>query len=309
MPLDTQFPPAEQSKFFDGCIEADTWEGHIYGVPLNIDAGILYYRKDLLDKYGFEPPATWIELLEQVGTILKGENDPKLNGYSGQFRQYEGLVCDMLEFVNSNGGDLLHPASMPSQEAVMFVRTRLLGTAAPRGVLTYEEQESLDLFLSGGAIFHRNWPYAWALCKQSDIRGRVGIARLPTFKEGKSTSTLGGWRIGISQYSRQRDSAWVVAQFLTSPAMQKNFAVMAGRAPSRKALYQDADVLAANPHFADMFPVFETATPRPRTPVYPEVSNILQRFLHAALSDDNPDIPELANKADAEIRAALERVQ
>ncbi|GAB4326397.1 MAG: ABC transporter substrate-binding protein [Candidatus Zixiibacteriota bacterium] len=309
IPLNRQFPPSEQGKFFDGCIEADVWNDSIYGVPLNIDAGILYYRKDLLDKYGFAPPRTWPEMLAQIDTILAGENEPRLNGYSGQFRQYEGLVCDMLEFVRSNGGRLTEPQSPATMEAVRFVRDRLIGRAAPRGVLTYSEQESLDLFSSGGAIFHRNWPYAWALTKESPIAGNVGIAPLPTFKDNLSTSTLGGWRFGISRFSRNKDAAWTVVQFFTSPEIQKHFAVLAGRAPARKALYQDPDVLEANPHYEEMFPVFENATPRPRTPVYPQVSNILQRFLHAALSEQDADLDALAAKASKEIEAALGQVQ
>ncbi len=309
MPLDERFPPSEQGKFFDGCIQADLWNDQIYGVPLNIDAGILYYRKDLLDKYGFAPPTTWPEMIDQIDSIQAGEDDPNLNGFSGQFRQYEGLICDMLEFVQSNGGRLTEPESQETMEAIQFVRTELIGDAAPRGVLTYSEQESLDLFTSGGAIFHRNWPYAWSVSKETPMAGQVGIARLPSFKEDMSTSTLGGWRFGISRYSKNQDAAWTVVQFFTSPQMQRHFAVYAGRAPVRKALYQDSTVLAANPHFEEMYPVFETATPRPRTPVYPEVSNILQRFLHSALSQDDADLDALAAKAAKEIETALGRVQ
>jgi multiple sugar transport system substrate-binding protein len=308
-PLDQQFPPAEQQKFFEGCTAADRWGGHIYGVPLNIDAGILYYRRDLLDKYGFSPPATWGEMLTQIDTILAGENDPNLYGFSGQFKQYEGLVCDMLEFVHSNGADLIPPNSPEAMEAIAFVRDHIIDAAGPKGLLTYSEQESLDLFTSGGAIFHRNWPYAWSVSKKSTVAGQVGIAPLPTFKEGQSTSTLGGWRFGISAFSRHPEEARTVVSFFTSPEMQEHFAVAAGRAPARKALYKDPQVLAANPHFAEFYPVFETATPRPRTPIYPEISHILQRFLHAAIDQKYSDIPALASKAAEEIANARARMQ
>jgi multiple sugar transport system substrate-binding protein len=308
-PLDQQFPPAEQQKFFEGCIDADIWEGNIYGVPLNIDAGVLYYRKDLLDKYGFEPPTTWPEMLTQIDAILTGENDPELLGFSGQFKQYEGLICDMLEYVHSNGAQLIEPESPEAMEAIAFVRDRIIDGAGPKGLLTYSEQESLDLFTSGGAIFHRNWPYAWSVSKDSPIAGKVGIARLPAFEEGKSTSTLGGWRFGISAFSQHPEEAWTVVSFFTSSEMQRHFAVAAGRAPTRRALYEDQEVLNANPHFAEFYPVFETATPRPRTPIYPEISHILQRFLHAAISDKNSDIPALASQATEEIKSAQARIQ
>ncbi|MEW5875685.1 MAG: ABC transporter substrate-binding protein, partial [Candidatus Zixiibacteriota bacterium] len=233
-PLGDRFPPAEQSEFFPGCIAADRWRGDIYGVPLNIDAGVLYYRRDLLDKYGFAPPATWGEMVAQCDSIRRGEADSSLVGYSAQFRQYEGLICDMLEFVQSNGASLTDPASPAAVRAVRFVRDSIIGHAGTRGLLTYSEQESLDLFMSGGAVFHRNWPYAWAVCKGSAVAGQVGIARLPSFEGGASASALGGWRFGISPFSKNADAAWAVVSFFTSPGMQRHFAVSAGRAPARR---------------------------------------------------------------------------
>ncbi|HUU46995.1 MAG TPA: ABC transporter substrate-binding protein [Acidobacteriota bacterium] len=307
-PLDDRFPPEERAQFFAGCIAADVVGDGIYGVPFNTDSGVLYYRTDLLDKYGFAPPRTWPELVDQVDSILAGEDDPRLSGYSGQFRQYEGLVCNMLEFVGANGGDLLAPSTPEVIAAVEFVRDRIIAGVAPRGVLTYQEQESLDLFASGGAIFHRNWPYAWAVCRETAMAGKVGIARLPTFKPGMSTAALGGWRFGVSAFSQHPDEAWRVVAFLTSPEMQELFAVEGGKAPARRALYQDADVLGANPHFAALYDVFETATPRPRSPIYPELSHILQRFLHAAIADTLSEIPALAHQAAVAIQTAQARI-
>ncbi|MHC4608022.1 MAG: ABC transporter substrate-binding protein [Planctomycetota bacterium] len=303
--VDEQFPESERGKFFPGCIDSLTCNGKIYGVPLNTDSGLLYFRRDLLEKYGFAPPETWQEMVVQVAKIRAGEKDENLHGYSGQFKQYEGLVCDMLEFVHSNGGKLAEPDGAEAVEAITFVRDHIIGKAAPRGVLTYQEQESLDLFRSGGAIFHRNWPYAWAVSndpKGSKIAGKVGIARLPTFKTGKNCAALGGWSWGISAFSEHPDEAWSFVSFMTSAKMQKHFALVEGKLPPRPALYGDADVLRANPHFGDLLPVFMTATPRPRSPVYPRISNILQPFLHEAISKPDSDVAALAKEAAEKIR-------
>ena len=109
LPLDDHFTSFERRKFLRATIEAGTYQGYIYGVPSRIDSGMLYYRKDLLEKYGFSPPITWDELVDQAKTIVEGERStqPALRGYSGQFKQYEGLVCDMLEIVGSHNGSFL----------------------------------------------------------------------------------------------------------------------------------------------------------------------------------------------------------
>ena len=141
-PLDEYFSQEERQKFLPGCILANTFDGHIYGAPLYLASGALYYRKDLLQKYGFEPPQTWDELVDQAQKIMQGEKEQGKDmwGYSGQFKQYEGLVCDMLEFVLSFGGHILDPesgkcvlAEEKAVAAVKFVREQIVGKTAPRG--------------------------------------------------------------------------------------------------------------------------------------------------------------------------------
>lgn len=316
-PLDSYFTVQEQQAFLDGPILANKFEGEIYGVPLFIDSGVLYYRTDLLAKYDIFPPETWEDLVNAATTIVEKEKEigNELVGYSGQFKQYEGLVCDMLEVILSNGGDILDSSQKSSMlsdpksiEPVRFVRDHIIGVVAPRGVLTYQEPESLDLFVQGKAVFHRNWPYAWEVSndpEKSRIAGKVGITRLPHFPGGRSFSTLGGWQLGISRTSTNKDTAWKFVKFITSSRVQKIFATQAGKAPTRLNLYDDPEVLAANPHFAQMRAVFQTAYPRPRSPLYPAISNILQRYFSKAISSPASDIEKEAKTASMEIDQLL----
>ncbi len=317
MPLEDVFTPPERKKFLSGTILANSYEGEIYGVPLFIDSGILYYRRDLLEKYGFKPPETWQEMVEQAKKIVSEEakNGVELYGFSGQFKQYEGLVCDMMEYILSNGGNIINPetgksgiAEKPAIEAVRFVRDNIIGKIAPVGALTYQEPESLDLFIQGKAVFHRNWPYAWEVSnnpERSTIVGKAGIARLPHFPGGRSYSSLGGWQVGISSYSKNKEAAWTFVKFLTSERIQKLLALKAGRAPTRKKLYEDAEILKAYPHFSGMKDVFLTAYPRPGTPLYPAVSNVLQRYFSKAISDPSSDIEKEAQAASREMDKIL----
>ncbi len=317
MPLDGFFSKEEREKFLKGAILANTYRGKVYGVPLFIDAGVLYYRKDLLKRYGYQPPETWEDLVEIAEAIVEKEKKRgvEIYGYSGQFKQYEGLVCDMMEFILSNNGWIIEPSSdqvaigePPAVEAVRFVRDRIIGRVAPRGVLTYQEPESLDLFIQGKAVFHRNWPYAWKVSgdpEKSRIAGKVGLVKLPHFRGGKSYSTLGGWQVGISSYSPNKEAAWRFVRFLTSERVQKLIALRAGKAPTRKPLYTDPDVLKANPHFKEMKEVFLSAYPRPRSPLYPALSNLLQRYLSRVISRPDSDIQRDAEETAGKMREIL----
>ncbi len=313
--LDERLPPAERKKFFPACITANTYRGHLYGVPLYIDTGVLYFRKDLLARHGFSPPRTWPELVAQAQRIVAAEagQGRLIKGYSGQFKQYEGLVCDMLEFILSRGGDILDPRSgrclltrPESLAAVDFVRRRIVGLVAPRGSLMYQEPESLALFVQGRAVFMRNWPYAWAVSNdpaKSRVAGKVGVAPLPHFPGQRSYATLGGWQVGVCAYSERREAAWKFARFLTGRPIQKLLAIQGGRAPARWELYRDPEVLAAQPRLALMREIFATAASRPRTPLYPAVSQLLQVYFSRALAEPEADLEAMARSTCRQIEA------
>jgi multiple sugar transport system substrate-binding protein len=310
--LTSRFPIEDQQDFLEGPVAANTWNGGIYGIPCYIGAGLFYFRKDLLKKYGFHPPETWDEMLAQGETIVKGEGDPGLVIYSGQFKQYEGLVCNMMEFIWSNGGAAIdrrtgevlldRPAAV---RAVSFVRDRLIGKAAPRGVLNYQEPESLDRFIQGKAVFLRNWPYAWAVANDpetSRVAGRVGLGRLPRFPRHDSASSLGGWQFGINRYSKRPEAAWQFIRFMTSKESQKILALESGLAPTRRAVYADPLIQQKAPHLKAFLPAFEKARPRPPSPVYPMISQELQRFFSRAIVDAGSDIPALAKASSERIK-------
>jgi multiple sugar transport system substrate-binding protein len=315
LPLDRYFTAAEQDKFLSAPVAANRYRGQVFGVPLFIDAGLLYYRKDLLEKYAMQPPRSWPQMVEAAKTILAREQDRQLVGFSAQFKQYEGLVCNMMEYILSNGGALWDEKRMTSTldqpaalEAVRFVRDRIIGEISQRGVLAYEEPESLALFTQGRAIFHRNWPYAWAIAndgKSSKVAGRVGMTPLPGFASGSGVATLGGWQLGVSRFSRQPDLAWRFVAFMTSRDIQKRIALATGRAPTRTALYDDHEVAQRIPQLQSLLETFKRAAPRPTTPVYVPLSNIMQRYFSSVLALPDTDIKQQAALATRDMNRLL----
>jgi multiple sugar transport system substrate-binding protein len=312
-PLD-ELMGAERDAFIPAALQAATWQGHIYAAPLYLNAGVLYYRRDLLEAHGLPVPQTWPQLVSQAKQITAKQKS-RLAGYSGQFKQYEGLVCNMLELVWAAGGQVLGPQGKrcllgepPALKAVRFSRDALINGVAPRGVLAYQEPESLSLFAQGGAVFLRNWFYAWPILndpRRSKVAGKVGLAPLPRFPDGQNASCLGGWLVGLSTYSNKPDKALELAKFLAGEAAQRSLALEEGVAPARRALYQDPAVLKAHPHFARLLPILNQARPRPRTPLYPAVSQVMQGYFHRAISKTDSDLPALAEGAAQDVDRLL----
>lgn len=283
-------PEEERDDFFPGPIAAATYRGRLYAVPWYIDAGVLYYRKDLLEKHGFFPPRTWQELVRTAQKITAMEED--LYGYIWQGKQYEGLVCNMLEFFWSNGGDVLRDDhliidSKENRDAAAFMRD-LITTygVTPPLVTTAMEEPTRHIFANGRALFMRNWPYAWTTlnAENSPVRGKVGIGPLPSFPPNESASTLGGWQLGLNRFSRRPESAERLVRFLTSPDVQKSAAMTIGYKPTRRSVYRDQELRNLQPFIMTLHDIFMKARPRPVSPYYMMMTQVMQPEFSAIVS-------------------------
>jgi len=266
-------------EYFSRIQENNTVDGKLVGLPWFTDAGLLYYRTDLLEKYGFEaPPMTWQELTDQATAIAEGEspNNSAFAGFTWQGGAYEGLTCNALEWQFSNGGgSIIEPDGTVSVDndqakAAFDLAKSWVGTISPEAVTGYKEEESRAVWQGGNAAFMRNWPYAYSLGQADDsvIKGIFDITQLP-MGEGDGAAhaaTLGGWQMFVSAYSANQDAAKAFAKYMTSPELQKARAIERSNLPTIGALYEDADILAANPFFGQLFDVFSSGSvARPST--------------------------------------------
>jgi len=286
-------------EHFQPIIKNNTVGGKLVGMPWFTDAGVLYYRKDLLQKYNAKPPTTWEELTATAKQVMDGERkggNDKMWGFVWQGRAYEGLTCDALEWVASyNGGTIVDPSGKvtinnPNAATALKTAAGWVNTITPKGVLNYGEEEARGVFQSGNAVFMRNWPYAWNLANGADspIKDKVGVVALPKGgASGRNAATLGGWQLAVSKYSKNQKEAADLVMYLTSTAEQKRRAIEGAYNPTIGSLYKDKDVLAQVPFFGSLYDTFVNAVPRPSTPTgtkYNQVSSEFWNTTSAVLS-------------------------
>ncbi|RVP28853.1 ABC transporter substrate-binding protein, partial [Sinorhizobium meliloti] len=258
-------------EHFPSIIQSQTVNGKLVALPFYTDAPALYYRKDLLDKYGKTPPKTWDELAataKEVQDKERAAGSADIWGFVFQGNAYEGLTCNALEWIKSSGGgQIIEPdgtISVNNEKAAAAVEKvkEWIGTIAPKGVLAYQEEESRGVWQTGNAVFMRNWPYAYALGNGDDsaVKGKFEVAPLPAATDGdQPSSTLGGWNLAVSKYSEEQEAAIAFVKFLGSAETQKVRAIELSNLPTIAALYDDPEVAAAQPFMPHWKPIFQSA--------------------------------------------------
>lgn len=287
------------AQHFKAFVENNTVKERLVAIPWFIDTGLLYYRKDLLKKYEKRPPQTWQELTEIAALIQDAERrsgNQQFWGYVFQGRAYEGLTCNALEWIyNFGGGTIVDKdgtitINNPNALSALELASSWVGKISPPGVLNYMEEEARGTFQSGKALFMRNWPYAWSLANtaESRIRGKVGVTTLPSgSKQGPRAGTLGGWSLAVSKYSAHQKQAADLVFYLTSKEEQKRRALEAGLYPSITSLYEDEQLIKANPIMSQLLEAFSQAVARPARSTgakYNRVSSEFWNTVHEILS-------------------------
>ncbi|MEO9529222.1 ABC transporter substrate-binding protein [Roseibium sp.] len=306
-------------QYVPAAVESQTVDGKLVALPMFLGAPALYYRADLLEKYGKPVPATWAELTATAKEIMDGERaegDDDLWGYVFQGAAYEGLTCNAMEWIASSGGGHVVEAdgtiSVNNENAARAIdlAASWVGTIAPEGVLNYAEEDARGVFQSGNAVFMRNWNYAYALVNGDDspVKGKVDVAVLPSGGEEMApASTLGGSHLAVSKYSEHQKEAIELVRFLNNFDSQKARAIDSSRPATLLSVYDDGEVGAEQPFIPLWKPVVENALPRPSAATrksYNEVSSEIWTAVHDTLSGKGDAKANLAK-----LNARLERLR
>jgi multiple sugar transport system substrate-binding protein len=269
-------------------VKAATYNGKLYAAPYASDAGLLYYRKDLVPK----APATWDEMIADC----KGKTSPTITGpkpacYAGQFAKYEGLTVNASEAINTAGGQIVKEdgktPNVDTPEATAGLNFLVNGFKEgyiPKEALGFQETQSLNAFQAGQLLFLRNWPYADAILAGtgSKVAGKFDIAPLPGLN-GPGASSLGGHSVAISTYSKYKATALDFLKFVESPEVQSYNLTQGSNAPVLASLYDDPELVKKFPYLPVLKKGIENAIPRPVTPFYPAVTEAIETNAYAAL--------------------------
>ncbi|MEJ2539009.1 MAG: ABC transporter substrate-binding protein [Gemmatimonadota bacterium] len=320
-----------RDAFLPAPLESATYRLRIWGIPWYTDAGLLFYRRDLLAASGFtEPPGTWDELARMARTVM--DDSGIRYGFVFQGAPYEGGTANAAEFIWSAGGDLMTPrlavtgvvvnavtevdsvsvGSPAAARGLDIARELVADGVAPAAVTGFREQETLDVFAAGEAVFLRNWPYAYAALQRAGLAAhRIGIAPIPAASgpDGRSASALGGWNLMINASSSdaEQEAAWTLVRFLTGEDQQRLRAAEAGLLPVLEALYQDPDLVAQVPGMGVGARVFESQLrARPISPFYGAVSDRIAEAFQRVLTGEWTG-SEATARLENELRAIVQR--
>lgn len=275
VPLDAgMFPLGE---FFPGAVKTAMYKGKLYAVPYSTNAGLLYYRKDILDKEGLKPPTTWAELREQASRLSR---DHDIGGYAGQFLPYEGLTVNYLEAVQSAGGELLNADGTVAnvddraRKALDFLVDGVREGWIPQEALSYKEEEARQAFQQGRLLFARNWPYAYGPAKDSPVKGKFAVAPLPG-ADGTGASILGGYNLAVNASSKRQKSALEFIRYFTGPDIQRLVLTEGSFAPVWARLYDDPELVEEFPYLPVLKETILRARPRPVSDNYNQISLVI----------------------------------
>lgn len=280
-----QFP---LGQFLRPAVETAYYASRLYAVPFTSNAGLLYYRSDILAAAGAKPPRTWAELEHLAATLAPRY---KMAGYAGQFLAYEGLTVNFAEAVQSAGGSILSPDgtrvtlnSPQARAGLQFLVDGLKNGWIPAAALSYDEEASRKAFEYGKLLFLRNWPYVYGLAGQpgSPVAGKFGVVPLPG-RSGPGSSSLGGANLAISAYSRHPVTALAFIKFLTSKASERQVLIQGALPPVWASLYTEPDLVARFPYLGALENAIVTARPRPAITDYNQVSLAISTAVHQAL--------------------------
>jgi multiple sugar transport system substrate-binding protein len=285
--------PAALKSYLPVYASANLVDGKVAALPAFADAMFMYYRKDLLTKYGIKEPKTWDELAAAAKQVQAAEKNPNLQGLSIQGAPIEGAVCTFLlpywsqgkEFNDATGRlSLDKPAAVKGMKMWLDLVDQ---GVIKKNVAEVKTPDTVNEFKAGNVVFAVNWAFAWdrfQTDKDSAVADKVGVIPLPAMAGGKSATCVGGWQWAVSAFSKQKAEAAKLVKFMATPAVSQFLAREGSLLPTSEAGFKSADVIRKNPWFLQALPVVVAGKSRPLSKDYGQVSDVVRTTTSAVLA-------------------------
>ena len=320
-PMDEYFSKEELNNLLPQALSTCIYKDTLYAVPFFIDVGVLFYRKDLVDKLDnpktikdkLQAGITWNELIS-----LKNKDFHNKYLYVFQGDAYEGLICNYLEILGENGGRIYNNNqfnvnnSLAAESAQMLVDFIYKYNIAPLEVTGFDESKSFEYALKNDIPFFRGWPttvkYSNLISKTTGKLNLLEVAPLPKYSNGFFTSTIGGWNFILSRFSSVKKEAITFIKFVLSQNIQELNYSSGSYLPILKSIYTDKFFLEKYPRIYDFRVILENGLHRPSNYNYTKISDILSFYLNKALKKEMT-VKEALNSAQAQIDLTLNSLQ
>ncbi|GER83826.1 ABC transporter substrate-binding protein [Thermogemmatispora aurantia] len=294
-PIDQYVTSSYLNQFWPSARTVGRVNGHLYGIQRYMDIGMLYYRTDLVEKYGGSVPQTREEMQTLAERILAAESSQGISyGYLMPGKKIEAIVDEWLEFLWGAGGSIGEPGKLQVNGALQVDALQYMHDLiykfrlAPTGTSTYAPNDILALFSQGKAPFMRNWVFAYAIANtpsRSKVAGKVGVAPTLATSGHSGHGCTGGWVLAINANSQYKDAAWTFIDYLLSKETQTSMALNAGLIPSRPDVVSDASVQAKVPYFKQIGSILNSGQNRPTLKNYNQFTTPLQAAINSVLSN------------------------
>jgi multiple sugar transport system substrate-binding protein len=314
-PLDMSFIEYVKDSLVSVALKSCYYQGKLVAMPIHLDVGIMYYRADIIKKLKdsavwekkLKASITWedfIDLRKKTGSI----NNPF---YIFQADDYEGLVCNFLELLQSQGRDLYENGILqlesPEAHVALNMLVDLVNTynVSPPIVSELRENNGNNYFLNNNGIFLRGWPSFLKDFREdtihSDITNKLELAALPHFKNGKPVYLFGGWNFMVSKYSNHKSEAVKFIKFMLSRRVQRRIFEARNIMPVIKSIYEDKNYMAKEKNLAYLYSLLDNGFYRPPIEDYTKVSDIISWYLYLAIKKELP--------VDTALKSASEKIR
>ncbi|OYO20838.1 ABC transporter substrate-binding protein [Enemella dayhoffiae] len=305
--------PFQLEAMVPAAVEGGKYRDKLYAVPEISQGALLYFRKDLLDAVGAQPPTTMDEVKQICAKVKTLPQGAGVDCYGGQFNKYEGLTVNFAEAVGGSGGQIVDAAGRPTvntpqaNQALLWMVGAFNDGTIPRQAVTWTEDESRQAFQNGKLVFLRNWPHVYARAAKTDgssqVAGRFDVTTLPALPGGRTgVSSLGGANLAVSRFARNKGTAVDFIKYMTSTETMRERTVATSVAPARTAIYTDPAATSQLTYLPTLLESLQTARPRPVVVKYGDFTVAIQDQVYASLQGQKkPDqaLTELQARLDA----------